>query len=90
MRAYRYVHSDAFLMKNLGTFPVEGNYSGVNQQATEPDVQVCRIATHNMCLFCVRVDIVFIVYFCIIIFVGSLVLSIFGRMIRLSCPVVVQ
>ena len=52
MRVYRYVHSDAFVVKNKGTFPVEGNCSGANRQATDPDVQVCCIATHNVLVLC--------------------------------------
>ena len=58
MRVYRYVHSDVFLVKNLGTFalsfPVEGNCSGANRLAPEPDVQV-RYTVVHMCLLCVRV-----------------------------------
>ena len=64
MRVYRYVRSDVFLVKNLVTFPVEGNCLGANRLATEPDVEGCYTAVH-MCLFCVRVDIyVFRIFLC--------------------------
>ena len=72
MRVCRYVHSDAFLVKNEGTFPVEGNCLGANRQATEPDVQVC-YDTYVL-VVCTSSRYLSSVYFGIGHFVGSFVL----------------